>query len=61
MILIQSLFLFTNLYGIYDNFDINSGHVIPSIILKIFEAKKLKQDFVELWGDGSPTRDFFVL
>ena len=48
----------TNLYGTYDNFDIDSGHVIPSIILKIFEAKKSKQNFVELWGDGSPTRDF---
>jgi GDP-L-fucose synthase len=48
----------TNLYGPHDNFDLNSGHVIPSIISKIFNAKKLNQNFVELWGDGTPTRDF---
>jgi len=48
----------TNLYGPFDNFDINSGHVIPSIILKIANAKKLGHDFVELWGDGTPSRDF---
>ena len=48
----------TNLYGPYDNFDLNSGHVIPSIISKIAKAKKLGHDFVELWGDGTPSRDF---
>ncbi len=48
----------TNLYGPHDNFDINSGHVIPSIIAKIANAKKLGHNFVELWGDGTPSRDF---
>ena len=48
----------TNLYGPFDNFDINSGHVIPSIISKISNAKKLGHTFVELWGDGTPSRDF---
>ena len=48
----------TNLYGPYDNFNQSYGHVIPSIISKISHAKKLKQNFVELWGDGTPTRDF---
>ena len=51
----------TNLYGPHDNFDLNSGHVIPSIISKIFNAKKLNQNFVELWGDGTPTRDFLYV
>jgi GDP-L-fucose synthase len=48
----------TNLYGSHDHFDLNSGHVIPSIISKIAKAKKLGQNFVELWGDGTPSRDF---
>jgi GDP-L-fucose synthase len=48
----------TNLYGPFDNFDTNSGHVIPSIISKISNAKKLGHTFVELWGDGTPSRDF---
>ncbi len=48
----------TNLYGSYDHFDLNSGHVIPSIISKIAKAKKLGYNFVELWGDGTPSRDF---
>ena len=48
----------TNLYGPYDHFDLDSGHVIPSIISKISNAKKTEQSFVELWGDGTPTRDF---
>jgi len=48
----------TNLYGPFDHFDVNSGHVIPSIISKITNAKKLGHTFVELWGDGTPSRDF---
>ena len=48
----------TNLYGPHDNLDLNSGHVIPSIISKIWNAKNSQQNFVELWGDGTPTRDF---
>ena len=48
----------TNLYGPFDNFNTNSGHVIPSIISKISNAKKLGHTFVELWGDGTPSRDF---
>lgn len=48
----------TNLYGPFDNFNTNSGHVIPSIISKISNAKKLGHTYVELWGDGTPSRDF---
>jgi len=48
----------TNLYGPYDNIDENTAHVVSSIILKIWNAKNNDQNFVELWGDGTPTRDF---
>lgn len=48
----------TNLYGPYDDFDPKTSHVIPAIILKIFNAKKTNSDSIILWGDGSPTRDF---
>ena len=48
----------TNLYGLFDNFDEQTSHVIPSIIQKVWNAKNNGQNFVELWGDGTPTRDF---
>jgi len=46
-----------NLYGLHDNFDLNSGHVIPSLIRKFYEAKRDGTDVV-LWGDGTPLREF---
>lgn len=46
-----------NLYGENDNFDLNNSHVIPAIIRKIYEAKINKKS-VELWGNGSPLREF---
>ena len=46
-----------NLYGFQDNFDLNSGHVIPSLIRKFYEAKRDGTD-VTLWGDGTPLREF---
>jgi GDP-L-fucose synthase len=48
----------TNLYGPGDNFDLDTSHVIPSLITKIFNAKKENKSEIELWGDGTPTRDF---
>ena len=51
----------TNLFGPNDNFDNESSHVIPSIIKKILTAKNSNQSFVELWGDGTPTRDFLFI
>ena len=51
----------TNLYGPDDNFDPNTSHVIPSLIKKIHEAKILNQSEIELWGDGSPSRDFLYV
>ncbi len=48
-----------NLYGPMDNFDPVSSHVIPALIRKIYEAQQLNQEAVYVWGDGSPTREFF--
>lgn len=50
-----------NMYGPGDNFDPGSSHVIPALILKIFNAIKQKQSDVEVWGDGSATREFFYV
>lgn len=46
-----------NLYGLYDNFDLDNGHVIPAIIRKIWEAKNNK-NIPTFWGDGTPLREF---
>ena len=51
----------TNLYGPFDNFEGEISHVIPSIIQKIWNAKKNGDSYVELWGDGTPTRDFLYV
>lgn len=48
----------TNLYGENDNFDLNTSHVLPALIRKFHIAKITKSDTVELWGDGSPYREF---
>ena len=47
-----------NLYGPRDNFDLDTGHVIPALIRKCLEAKGRRDSEVVLWGDGSPTREF---
>ena len=51
----------TNLYGPNDSFDDKKSHVIPALIKKIYQAKKNKSDFIDLWGDGTPTRDFLYV
>ena len=48
----------TNLYGPFDNFDSESGHVLPALIKKFHDAKVSKAKFVTLWGDGSAMREF---
>ena len=48
----------TNLYGPNDNFDDSSSHVIPALIKKIYHAKINRQPQVEVWGDGSASREF---
>ena len=48
----------TNLYGPEDNFDLETSHVLPALIRKFHEAKLEGQPQVELWGTGSPRREF---
>jgi GDP-L-fucose synthase len=48
----------TNLYGPGDNFDLQSSHVLPALIRKIHEAKARGDKSVEIWGTGSPRREF---
>lgn len=48
----------TNLYGPGDNFDLNSSHVIPALMRKIDAAKREGQPVVEIWGTGTPLREF---
>ena len=50
-----------NLYGPGDNFDLQSSHVIPALIRKCVEAVESGRDEIELWGDGSPTREFLYV
>lgn len=55
----NSVFLIpVNLYGPGDNFDLETGHVIPAMIRKFVEARESGSGSVTLWGDGSPTREF---
>lgn len=51
----------TNLYGPGDNFDLETGHVIPAMIRKCIEAKEAGRNEIVLWGDGSPTREFLYV
>lgn len=48
----------TNLYGPYDNFDLKSSHVLPALIRKFHEAKEEGKPSVEVWGTGTPLREF---
>ena len=47
-----------NMYGEYDNFNPNSSHVIPALLKKFIEAKESGERSVEVWGDGSASREF---
>ena len=48
----------TNLYGPNDNYDLQNSHVLPALIRKFHEAKVNGKASVEVWGDGSPMREF---
>ena len=59
---LNSTILFpTNLYGPTDNFEHTTSHVIPAIILKVYNALREKSNKIILWGDGSPSRDFLYV
>jgi GDP-L-fucose synthase len=51
----------TNLYGTYDNFDLNTSHVLPAMIRKFHEAKENNNASVTLWGSGTPMREFLFV
>jgi GDP-L-fucose synthase len=48
----------TNLYGPNDNYDLNNSHVLPALISKFHTAKEENHNSVEVWGTGSPLREF---
>lgn len=48
----------TNLYGPNDNYDLQNSHVLPALLRKFITAKKNNDPYVELWGTGSPRREF---
>lgn len=51
----------TNLYGPHDNYELNGSHVMPAMIRKFHEAKINNAPTVELWGTGSPLREFLYV
>ena len=51
----------TNLYGISDNFDLRTSHVMPALIRKFHEAKISKAKEVVIWGTGKPMREFLYV
>ncbi len=48
----------TNLYGPNDNYDLQNSHVLPAILRKCHEAKRNNEPFLEVWGTGTPLREF---
>lgn len=48
----------TNLYGPFDNFDLDSSHVLPALIRKVHEAKLANSPSITIWGTGTPRREF---
>ncbi len=51
----------TNLYGPHDNYDLNNSHVMPAMIRKFHDAKLNCAPTVELWGTGTPLREFLYV
>lgn len=50
----------TNLYGINDNYDVNSAHLIPALIRKVHAVRDQKNPEIEVWGSGKPRREFML-
>jgi GDP-L-fucose synthase len=51
----------TNLYGPGDNFDLRGSHVLPALLRKVVEAHERGDDTVEIWGSGTPLREFLYV
>ena len=50
-----------NLYGFYDNFDLETSHVVPALIRKFVDAKEHSEDKVVVWGSGTASREFLYV
>jgi GDP-L-fucose synthase len=57
----STVLLPANLYGPHDNFDLESSHVVPALLRKFIEAKDSGATEVEVWGDGSASREFLYV
>jgi GDP-L-fucose synthase len=58
----NSIFLLpANLFGPFDNFDLETSHVIPALIRKCVEARRSGADFIEAWGSGGVSREFLYV
>jgi GDP-L-fucose synthase len=57
----SSYLLPVNLYGPWDNFDMQTSHVIPALIRKCVEAQEANRPFIECWGTGSASREFLYV
>ena len=51
----------TNLYGPRDNFNLETAHVLPALIHRFYDAKMNDDNKVEIWGDGTPLREFLFV
>jgi GDP-L-fucose synthase len=51
----------SNLYGPGDNFDLEASHVVPALIAKTHAAKERGAEAVEIWGTGTPRREFLYV
>ena len=51
----------TNLYGPNDNYNLETSHVLPALIRKFHAAKMNNDPAVEIWGTGSPLREFLYV
>jgi GDP-L-fucose synthase len=57
----STVLLPANLYGPYDNFDLETSHVVPALIRKFIEARNNNSPNVIVWGDGSASREFLFV
>ena len=57
----STVLLPANLYGPYDNFNLKTSHVVPALIKKFIHAKKNNKKSVNVWGDGSASREFLFV
>lgn len=51
----------TNMYGFFDNFDLETSHVLPALLRKVHEAKANNAPYVTVWGSGKPYREFLYV